>query len=387
MSAFKVNGLIDLIQNIYNTKELIPLHAPIFKGNEKKFIEETIDSTFVSTVGKFVNDFERDIASFVGTKFAVATSSGTTALHLALLVSGCNSETEVITQSLSFVAGCNAIRYCQSQPVFIDVDKDTLGMSPESLNEFLVNECEVRNDGSCWNKKTSRIIKVCLLTHVYGFASRIDEIQEICNKFNISVIEDAAESLGSYYKNNHLGSTSLMATFSFNGNKIITSGGGGMVVTNDESLSQKMKHLSTTAKVPHKWNFYHNYIGYNYRMPNINAALGLAQLEQLQLFIKNKELIMRKYKNWCKDNMVTFVEPIKHSSPNFWLNTIIVKNIEERDYILEETNRKLIQTRPAWNPLNSLPMFKNFQVNNLPNTAWLFDRIINLPSSVSDNKI
>ncbi|MDA9651251.1 LegC family aminotransferase [Pelagibacteraceae bacterium] len=383
MNSFQSNNLVELIQSIYNSKEIIPLHAPVFNGNEKKYVEETINSTFVSTVGKFVEDFENDIANFVGTKHAIATSSGTTALHIALLVVGCNSESEVITQSLSFIAGCNAISYCNSHPIFIDVEKNTLGMSPESLNNFLLNNCEVRNDGKCYNKKTNRVISACLPTHVYGFSSRIDEIEKICKKFNIALIEDAAESLGSYYKDTHLGTFSKLATFSFNGNKIITSGGGGMVVTNDINFAKKIKHLTTTAKVPHKWEFNHDEIGFNYRMPNINAALGIAQLEQISFFLSNKKKTSSIYKEWCIKNDIKIVEPVKDSNPNFWLNTIIANDIRDRNFILEETNKKLINTRPAWNLLHTLPMFMNCQVEDIPNSIWLFDRIINLPSSVN----
>ncbi len=383
MDSFQVNSLIELIQNVYNTKEVIPLHAPVFNGNEKKYINETIDSTFVSTVGKFVEDFEKDMATFVGTKYAVATSSGTTALHTALLVAGCDSESEVITQSLSFVAGCNAINYCNSHPIFIDVEKNTLGMSPESLSNFLINNCEIKNDGNCWNKKSKRIIRACLPTHVYGFSVSIDKIQKICNEYNITLIEDAAESLGSYYKDNHLGTFSKLATFSFNGNKIITSGGGGMVVTNDINLAKKIKHLSTTAKVPHKWEFNHDEIGFNYRMPNINAALGIAQLEQINFFLSNKKKTSSLYNEWCIKNDIKIVEPIENSKPNFWLNTIIASDIKERNFILEETNKKLINTRPAWNLLHTLPMFTKCQVEDIPNSTWLFERIVNLPSSVN----
>lgn len=382
MNSYQSDRLVELIQSIYNSKGIIPLHEPVFNGNEKKYVEETINSTFVSTVGKFVEDFEKDIANFIGTKFAIATSSGTTALHIALLVVGCNAESEVITQSLSFVAGCNAISYCNSHPVFIDVEKNTLGMSPESLDYFLSNNCEVRNDGKCYNKKTNRVIRACLPTHVYGFSLRIDKIAKICRKFNIALIEDAAESLGSYYKDTHLGTFSKLAIFSFNGNKIITSGGGGMVVTNDLKLAKKIKHLTTTAKVPHKWEFIHDEVGFNYRMPNINAALGTAQLEQINFFLSNKKKTSSIYKEWSINNDIKIVEPIEESNPNFWLNTIIANDINERNFILEETNEKLINTRPAWNLLHTLPMFMNCQVEDIPNSIWLFDRIINLPSSV-----
>ena len=383
MNSFQVNSLCDLIQTTYNSKEIIPLHAPTFIGNEKKYIEETIDSTFVSSVGKFVQEFEKKIANFVGTNYAVATSSGTTALHIALLASGCNSDSEVLTQSLSFVAGCNAITYCNSHPVFIDVEKDTLGMSPESLESFLLNNSEIREDGKCWNKKTNRIIAACLPTHVYGFSCRIDEIEKICKKFNITLIEDAAESLGSFYKESHLGTYSKLSIFSFNGNKIITTGGGGMVVTNNAKLAERIKHLTTTAKVPHKWEFNHDDIGFNYRMPNINAALGYAQLEQINFFLENKKKLSITYKEWCKQNDVKFVEPVEGCKPNFWLNTIIVSDIKERNYILEETNKKFINTRPAWNLLHTLSMFKKYHTEAIPNSIWLFDRIINLPSSVN----
>ncbi len=376
-------SLINVIKDIYKKDTEISLHSPKFGGNEIDYIKSTIASTFVSTAGEYVDLFEKKIAEFTNSKFGISTSSGTSALHTSLLLSGCDSECEVITQSLSFVATSNAILYCKSEPIFIDVEIDSLGMSPKSLKSFLSKNCEVRDDGLCWNKLSNKKIRACIPMHTYGFPLRIDKIKKICNDYNIILIEDAAESLGTYYKNKHTGSFGLMGTFSFNGNKIITTGGGGMIVTNSESLAREAKHITTTSKLKHKWEFYHDQVGYNYRMPNLNAALGLAQLEQIDLFLKNKTDIAYKYLDWAKKNDFHILEPIKDGVANYWINILITRTIEEKKLILEETNRIGINTRPAWNLIHTFPMFKHCQTDDLKNTKWLAKRIINLPSGVN----
>ena len=381
MNDFNSEKIINFIQEVFNSKKEIGLHEPTFIGNEKEYLSETIDSTFVSSVGKFVNDFEINISKFINSKYAVATSSGTTALHTALLVSGCDRNTEVITQSLSFVAGLNSILYCGSKPVFIDVDKDSMGMSPQSLINFIKNKCEMRKDNYCWNKTTNKIVRACLPTHIYGFPLRIDKIKEICEDHNIILIEDAAESLGSFYKNKHTGTFGTMGTFSFNGNKIITSGGGGMIVTDDEKIAKTAKHLTTTAKKPHKWEFFHDMVGFNYRMPNLNAALGLAQLENIEVLLERKKKLANLYREWGNKNNIQLASPIEFGEPNNWINILISKNRNERNQILDKTNKSMIYTRPTWNLLHTMPMAVGCQVENIENSKWLEERIVNLPSS------
>ncbi len=373
--------VISLIQESYKTKEFIPLHEPRFIGNEKKYLNECIDSTFVSSVGKFVDKFEEKIASYTGTKYSVATSNGTSALHIALLLANVECNDEVITQPLSFVATCNAISYCGAQPVFVDVDKDTMGLSPYALKDFLEKNSSVKNQ-QCVNKKTGKVIKACVPMHTFGHPCRIDEIKVICDKYNIFLIEDAAESVGSFYKDKHTGSFGHVGVMSFNGNKIITSGGGGCIVTNDKMLARKAKHLTTTAKVPHKWDFYHDMVGYNYRMPNLNAALLVAQLESLDNFLDKKRKLAGTYEEFFKTADYVFVkEPVKCKS-NYWLNSIILKNKYQRDEFLNETNSQGVMTRPIWTLMNKLPMFKHIQCDDLINSKWLEDRVVNIPSSV-----
>ena len=374
--------VIDFIQNIYKTKNYIPLHEPRFVGNEKKYLNECIDSTFVSSVGKFVDEFEEKIAEYTGIKYAVATSNGTSALHIALLLANVSSNDEVITQPLTFVATCNAISYCGAQPVFIDVDKDTMGLSPSALAEFLENNTSIK-DQQCINNKTGKVIKACVPMHTFGHPCRIDEIKDICDQYHIVLIEDAAESLGSIYKNKHTGTFGQMGVMSFNGNKIITAGGGGCIITNDKELAKKAKHLTTTAKVTHKWNFNHDMVGYNYRMPNINAALLVAQLESLDDFISNKRKLASAYKKFFNGIDCVFVKELIDSRSNYWLNSIILKNKQQRDEFLDETNSNNVMTRPIWTLMNELPMYEHSQCGNLTNSEWLKERIVNIPSSVT----
>lgn len=373
--------VVDFIQKLYNTKEFIPLHEPKFNGNEKKYLNDCIDSTFVSSVGKYVDRFEKEFAEKVGSKYAIATVNGTAALHISLILAGVKNDDEVITQPLTFIATCNAISYIGSRPIFLDVDLDTMGLSPKSLKHFLETNCELINN-KCINKTTNKTIKACVPMHTFGHSCRIDEIKEICDNWNISLVEDAAESLGSYYKEKHTGTFGKIGVFSFNGNKIITSGGGGVIVTDDEALAKKAKHITTTAKIPHPFEYVHNDIGYNYRMPNLNAALLVAQLEQLDIFIKAKRELSLIYQNFFINSDINLVEESKNSKSNYWLQAVLLKDKEQRDEFLEFTNKNGVMTRPIWRLMNELEMFKNCQSLDLTNSKICEQRIVNIPSSV-----
>ena len=374
--------IVEFIQDIYNTKEFIPLHEPRFCGNEKKYLNECIDSTFVSSVGKFVDEFEKKIAEFTGAKYAVATTNGTSALHVALLLAGVKSGDEVITQPLTFIATCNAISYCNAKPLFIDVDLDTLGLSPNALEKFLKENCKIEN-GRCINKVSGKIIKACVPMHTFGHPCKIDKIKDICDQWYIALVEDAAESLGSYYKEKHTGTFGILGAISFNGNKIITSGGGGCIITDDEELAKKAKHITTTAKVPHRWEYTHDMIGFNYRLPNLNAALLVAQLEQLEQFLQNKRELSQEYEDFFKSKTdVTFVKEPADCKSNYWLHAVLLKDREQRDAFLKFTNDNGVMTRPIWTLMNKLDIFKNSQCGVLKNCEFLEDRVVNIPSSV-----
>ncbi|WPE17768.1 LegC family aminotransferase [Candidatus Thioglobus autotrophicus] len=373
--------VVDCIRSVYKTDSFIPLHEPRFLGNEKKYLNECIDSTFVSSVGKFVDEFEEKIASYTGAKYAVATSNGTSALHISLLLANVEQNDEVITQPLTFIATCNAISYCNAKPIFIDVDKDTMGMSPVALEIFLKENAEVKNQ-QCVNKSTGKIIKACIPMHTFGHPCRIEEIQKICKEWHIVLVEDSAESLGSFYRGQHTGTFGELGVISFNGNKIITSGGGGCILTNDEDLAKKAKHITTTAKEPHKWEYTHDMVGYNYRMPNLNAALIVAQLEQLDGFLKSKRSLAKIYKNFFQNGDIHFVTDPENAKSNYWLNSIVLKSKDQRDLFLDETNSQGIMTRPIWALMNKLPMFEKAQCGDLTNSEWLEERVVNIPSSV-----
>lgn len=376
------DSFIRFVRDVYATNDFIPLHEPRFNGNEKKYLLETIDSTFVSSVGEFVNDFERNVADYTGIKYAIATVNGTAALHVALRLSGVVSNTEVVTQSFTFVATCNAIRYCGAEPVFVDVDKSSLGLSPQSLEIFLGENCEMRDDGYCWNKVSNRKVVACLPMHTFGFPVQLDEIQELCDQYNIKLVEDAAESLGSHYKSQHTGSIGDLSAVSFNGNKIITTGGGGMILTNDEGLAKCAKHLTTTAKVAHRWDFDHDEIAYNYRLPNLNASLGVAQMESLPMYVESKRLLAQQYHAWGMENGLQFVKEPPNTRSNYWLNAVITNDLQQRDAMLEVTNNSHIMTRPAWKPMHKLALNQSCMKGDMTNTDWLYERIVNVPSSV-----
>ena len=395
MSKFK--SIVNFIREQYKTDDFIPLHAPVFRGNEKKYLNECVDSTFVSSVGKFVDQLEDMVKDYTGATKAVACVNGTSALHLALLLSGVKQGEEVLTQSLTFIATCNAIVYNGAEPVFIDVDCDTLGLSPKALRTWLEENTVIRetellskvevSDMSqtkvCINKKTGRRIAACVPMHTFGHPCRIDEIVKICNEYNIAVVEDAAESLGSFYKEKHTGTFAPIGTLSFNGNKTITTGGGGMLLFQNAETGTLAKHLTTQAKVPHAWEFVHDYIGYNYRLPNVNAALGCAQMEQLECFIANKRETAHYYRAFFEKlpEIEFFTEPL-HSRSNYWLNVILLKDKQAQQVFLQQSNKNGVMTRPAWQLMHTLPMFRHCKTDHLTNTHYLADRIVNIPSSV-----
>ena len=376
------SNVVDFIQNLYQTKEFLPLHEPKFIGNEKKYVNEAIDSTFVSSIGKYVTQLEDMVAEFTGSKYAVATSNGTSALHIGLNLVGVDDTCEVITQPLTFVATANAISYCNAKPIFVDVDKETLGLSPSKLKEFLEEFANVNENGDCINNFTNKVIKACVPMHTFGHPCKIDEIVEICDSYNIAVVEDAAESLGSYYKGKHTGLFGKVGIFSFNGNKIITTGGGGMLVTDDEELAKKAKHVTTTAKVPHPYEYMHDEIGYNYRLTNLAAALGVAQIENLQLFIDKQRNLAQIYDDFFKNTDMEFIKAPKDTLSNCWLNAVVMKNRRTRDEFLKYTNDNGVMTRPIWRLMNKLDMLKDAQTGNLDNAEWLEDRVVNISSSV-----
>ena len=373
--------VISFIRQLYNTDELLPLHEPRFWGNEKKYLNDAIDSTFVSSVGAYVDRFEEDFANYIGVSKSVACVNGTAALHTALILADVYQNDEVITQPLTFVATCNAISYQKAHSVFIDVDKDTMGMSPKSLSIFLEEHAKITENG-CLNKTTGRIIKAVVPMHTFGHACRIGEIATICQKWQITLIEDAAECLGSTHKGQPLGTFGDISAFSFNGNKIITTGGGGMVVAKDAALLQRAKHLTTTSRVLHPYEFNHDEIGYNYRMPNLNAALGCAQIEQMEMYMASKRTLANNYHKFFKDKKETFVVEPPESNSNYWLNAIILNNKSDKVSFIKATNSKGIMVRPIWTLMNKLPMFKNCQTGPLENAEWLEDRVVNIPSSV-----
>lgn len=376
----KHQDIIKFIRTLYQTTEFIPLHEPRFFGNEKTYVIDCIDSTFVSSVGKYVDRFEQMMADFTGARYAVATVNGTAALHIALKLAGTNYGDEVITQPLSFIATCNAISYCGAKPVFVDVDRDTLGMSPDSLHSFLTTQT-IRTSSRCINKITGKRISAIVPMHTFGLPCRIDEIAEICTDFGIPLIEDAAESLGSYFQGKHTGKFGKLAAFSFNGNKTITTGGGGMIITDDETLAKHAKHITTTAKRPHPYEFVHDEIGYNYRLPNINAALGCAQMENLPRLLESKRSIAAAYAKFFADSGVTFITEPVNAKANYWLNALVLEDMPTRESFLKTLNAAGVMSRPIWRLMNELPMFQDCQSSDLSNSKWLEERVINLPSS------
>ncbi len=415
MSNF--SNLTDFIRSTFQEpSDFIPLHDPRFIGNEKKYMVECIDSNFVSSVGEFVGRFEKMCAEYTGAKYAIAAMNGTSALHIALLLAGVQLDDEVITQALTFIATANAISYTGAKPVFIDVDKETMGLSPTALEAWLSENVEIRggegtmsrgHEGtisrqneiiqtddravvqscshavyqSAFNKHTGCRISAVVPMHTFGHPVKLKELKEVCDRYNIPLIEDAAESIGSYYGDKHTGTIGKLGILSFNGNKLITTGGGGMILTDDEELAKMAKHITTQAKVPHPYEFVHDQIGYNYRLTNVNAALGCAQMESLDHLLKLKRTLAEQYKEFFKNTEFDFFEEPQNSKSNYWLNALITKDKTQRDQLLQFTNKNGVMTRPIWELMNRLPMFADCQTDSLENSIWFADRVVNIPSS------
>jgi perosamine synthetase len=375
--------IVDFIKSIYPNQDPVQLHAPVFLGKEKEYLLNCIDTTYVSYVGKYVNRFEEITAEYTGAKYAVAVVNGTAALQIALQLADVKFGDEVITQPLTFVATANAISHCGAKPVFIDIDLDTMGMSPGKLEDWLIKNVKLdKTTGKPYNQITKQLISAIVPVHTFGHPCRIQEIVEVANKFNINVIEDAAESLGSFYTDKHTGTFGLAGILSYNGNKTVTTGGGGMIITNDENFAKKARHITTTAKIPHKWEYIHDKVGYNYRLTNINAALGVAQMEYFDVIIKNKRETARLYENFFYNKKINFLKEPKNSRSNYWLNVVQFKDINERNSFLELSNLKGVMTRPVWRLMNRLEMYEYCQTGNLDNAHWLEDRIVNIPSGI-----
>lgn len=375
------DSLIKFVRDQYQTNDFIPLHAPVFSGHERDYVVETIESTFVSSVGAFVDRFERDMAAYTSSPKAVATVNGTAALHAALMLAGVQPGDLVLTQPLTFVATCNAIAYCGAAPVFIDVDRHTLGLSPTALEMWLIEYAYIDSDGICRFKLDERVLRACLPMHTFGHPVELEYLVDVCKRWNLVLIEDAAESLGSVYKGQHTGTFGRLGILSFNGNKIITTGGGGMILA-DEELGARAKHLTTTAKKPHPYEYVHDEVGYNYRLPNINAALGCAQLEQLEDFIACKRELADRYAEVLEGSELLFFKEPEGCRSNYWLNAVICESPARRDALLKSTNDSGVMTRPIWKLMSHLPLYVNCVRGDLTNAEWLEARVVNVPSSV-----
>lgn len=376
-----LTSLIRFIREQYRSDGFIPLHAPQFAGRERAYVMETIDSTFVSSVGAFVDRFEDEMAAYTGAARAVATMNGTAALHIALKLAGVVPGDLVITQPLTFVATCNAIAYCGAEPVFVDVDRDTLGMSPEALERWLDEHALLDDQGLCRARADGRPIRACVPMHTFGHPAHLDRLVAVCARFHLALVEDAAESLGSLYRGRHTGTFGRIGVLSFNGNKIITTGGGGMILA-DAVLGARAKHLTTTAKQAHPYEYVHDEVGYNYRLPNLNAALGCAQLEQLEAFIAAKRLLAARYAQQLRSSEFQFVTEPPDCRSNYWLNAVVCPDRGGRDALLKASNEAGVMTRPIWALMNRLPAYASCRTGPLENAQWLEARIVNLPSSV-----
>ncbi|MGR5434393.1 LegC family aminotransferase [Vibrio owensii] len=376
----KATSIVEFVRDTYKTDEFIPLHAPTFDGNEKAYVMETIESTFVSSVGKFVDDFERKIETYTGTAKAVATVNGTAALHAALYMADVQRGDLVVTQALTFVATCNALYHMGAEPIFLDVSPVSLGLCPKAVDAFLEENAEV-TDAGCIHKKTGRRIKAVVPMHTFGHPVELDELVAVCLKWNITLVEDAAESLGSFYKGKHTGTIGDFGAVSFNGNKIITTGGGGMVLCKAQELGVRTKHVTTTAKVPHPYEFFHDEPGFNYRMPNLNAALGCAQMEVIEQYLKQKRVLAEGYNDFFKGSDIKFVTEPEYAQSNYWLNAIICSDKESREEILSVTNDSGVMTRPIWQLMHRLPMFENSIRGDLTYSEFIEAHLVNLPST------
>lgn len=374
-------SLIQFVRDQYPGEGMVPLHAPTFSGQDQGYVADAIESTFVSSVGAYVDRFEAEVADYAGCTRAVATVNGTAALHVALQLAGVGRGDLVITQALTFVATCNAIHYCGAEPVFVDVDRHTLGLSPLALLAFLEEHACLDDDGVCRMTADGRVIRACVPMHTFGHPVDLDGLVAVCARWNLALVEDAAESLGSFYKGRHTGTFGRLGVLSFNGNKVITTGGGGMVLA-DAELGARAKHLTTTAKKPHPYEYEHDEIGYNYRMPNLNAALGCAQLERLEAMIAAKRALADRYAAFLAGGELEFVREPAGCRSNYWLNAVICEDQEQRDALLKATNAAGVMTRPIWTLMNRLPMFSHCRIGSLEMAEWLAARVVNLPSSV-----
>ncbi|WP_207893870.1 LegC family aminotransferase [Tumebacillus sp. BK434] len=364
-------------------RSFIALHEPNFQGHEWDYVKECLDTGWVSSVGKYVDLFEQQLAAYTGVHHAVAVVNGTAALHISLLLVGVEAGDEVLMPTLTFIATANAVTYCGAIPHFVDSEERTLGLDPRKLDAYLAEIAEVRGDG-CFNKQTGRRIKAVVPMHTFGHPVDLDPLLDLCERYQLELVEDAAESLGSFYKGKHTGGFGRIAALSFNGNKVITTGGGGAILTNDPGLAQRAKHLTTTAKVPHKWEYNHDAVGYNYRLPNLNAALGCAQLEQLPGFLEQKRALAQHYQEALQDMAgLTFVTEPDFATSNYWLNAIVLDEAQAqlRDELLKATNEQGIMTRPFWTGMHKLPMFAQCPRMDLAVAESLERRTINIPSS------
>ena len=377
-----MDQLVSFVREVYGSHEPIALHEPVFTGREKEYVNEALDSTYVSSIGKFVTRFELDLAAYTGSQQAVATVNGTAALHVALVACGIGVGDLVITQSLTFVATCNAIRYCGADPVFVDVDAHTLGLSPLAMRQWLDEHAFVDDHGQCRHTDSMRAIKAALPMHTFGHPADLDGLFAVCRDWHLLLIEDAAESLGSLYKGQHTGTVGALGTLSFNGNKTITTGGGGAVLASSPLLAARIKHLTTTAKQAHAYDFVHDELAYNYRMPNLNAALGCAQLEQLTGLLNAKRELAMAYKAFLVNSDWQFIDEPEGCHSNFWLNAVLCENRSQRDALLSHLHSHGILSRPSWTPMHLLPMYAACMRGALPQTERLFDTLVNLPSGV-----
>lgn len=376
----KPSSIVEFVRDTYQTNDFIPLHAPTFDGNEKAYVMETIDSTFVSSVGKFVDEFEHKMEAFTGTAKAVATVNGTAALHAALYMAGVERGDFVITQALTFVATCNALYHMGAEPIFVDVSPVSLGLCPKALERYLEEHAELTEQG-CFHKRRKQRIKAVVPMHTFGLPVELDELIAVCLKWQLRLVEDAAESLGSFYKGKHTGTLGEFGAVSFNGNKIITTGGGGMVLCRDLEKGKRTKHITTTAKVPHPFEFYHDEAGFNYRMPNLNAALGCAQMEVLGSYLAQKRVLAARYEQFFAGSDIRFVTEPSYAQSNYWLNAVICPDSEMRDALLAGTNEAGVMTRPIWKLMYRLPMFANAPRGDLTQSEFIEAHLVNLPST------
>jgi aminotransferase in exopolysaccharide biosynthesis len=375
-----LDSLVRFVREQYGREGSIPLHAPVFPGRERDYLQDALASTFVSSIGAYVDRFETAVVAYAGARGAVATINGTAALHVGLLLAGVRPGDLVVTQPLTFVATCNAIMYCNAEPVFVDVERRTLGMSAAALNDWLSGQAILDDEGLCRTRSDGKIVRACVPMHTFGHPADLDGLVEVCKRWNVALVEDAAESLGSFYKGRHTGTFGIAGSLSFNGNKIITTGGGGMLLT-DAALAERARHLTTTAKQRHPYESVHDEVGYNYRMPNLNAALGCAQLEWIERYVAAKRMLASRYEEFLRGSELCFVSEPADTRSNYWLNAVICEDPAHRKALLEHANERGVLMRPVWALMNHLDPFAHCRKGDLSTAEWLEARVVNLPSS------